>query len=62
MLLEALWRWLHEDVTCQHCPASLDASVAGFKGRTNEDPVALADRLALKLQTASAVEKLRIPK
>jgi hypothetical protein len=34
MLVEALWRWLREDVTYQHCHASLDGletSVAGFQ-------------------------------
>ena len=36
MLIEALWRWLHED------------------------PIALADRLVLKLSLDPDVEKLRI--
>jgi transposase len=65
MPVEALWRWLREDVTDQHCHASLDGletSVADFQDKINQDPIALADRLALKLQINPAVEKLRIPK
>jgi transposase len=65
MPVEALWRWLREDVTYQHCHASLDGletSVADFQDKINQDPIALADRLALKLQINPAVEKLRIPK
>ena len=41
MLIEALWRWLHEDATYQHCPASLDGSEAGvanFQGATMRIP------------------------
>ena len=63
MPVEALWRWLR--VTYQHCHASLDGletSVADFQDKINQDPIALADRLALKLQINPAVEKLRIPK
>ena len=65
MPVEALWRWLREDVTYQHCHASLDrleASVADFQDKINQDPIALADRLALKTQLDPDVEKLRIPK
>jgi transposase len=65
MPVEPLWGWLREDVTYQHCHASLDgleASVADFQERINQDPITLADRLALKLQLDPAVEKLRISK
>jgi hypothetical protein len=65
MPVEALWRWLREDVTDQHCHASLDGletSVADFQDKINQDPIALADRLALKTQLDPDVEKLRIPK
>jgi transposase len=65
MPVEALWRWLREDVTAHCCHASLDGletSVADFQERANQDPIALADRLALKLRLDPAVEKLRISK
>jgi transposase len=65
MPVEALWRWLREDVTYLHCHASLDgleASVADFQDRINQDAIALADRLALKLHLDPDVEKLRISK
>jgi transposase len=65
MPVEALWRWLREDVTDHHCHASLDdleARVAEFQDRANQDPVALADRLALKLNLDPAQEKLRTSK
>jgi transposase len=65
MPVEALWRWLREDVTYQHCHASLDrlkTSVANFQDKINQNPIALADRLALKTQLDPDVEKLRIPK
>jgi hypothetical protein len=65
MPVEPLWGWLREDVTYQHCHASLDAleaSVADFQECINQDPIALADRLALKLHLDPTVEKLRIPK
>jgi transposase len=65
MPVEALWRWLREDVTYQNCHASLDGletSVADFQDTINQDPIALADRLALKMQLDPDVEKLRISK
>jgi len=65
MPVEALWRWLREDVTYQHCHASLEAleaSVVAFEERINQDTIALADRLALKLNLDPGVEKLRVSK
>ena len=65
MPVEALWRWLREDVTYQNCHASLDGletSGADFHDTINQDPIALADRLALKMQLDPDVEKLRISK
>jgi len=65
MPVEALWRWLRGGVTCRHCHASLEAleaSVAAFEERINQDAIALADRLALKLHLDPDVEKLRISK
>jgi hypothetical protein len=46
MPVEAVWRWLREDVTYHHCYASLDdlvSRVAEFQARINQDPIALAD-------------------
>jgi transposase len=65
MPVEALWRWLREDVTYHHCHASLDeleGRVAEFQSRVTQDPIALADRLALKLHLNPAVQKLRLSK
>ena len=65
MPVEALWRWLREDVTYHHCHASLDdlvVRVAEFQDRINQEPIALADRLALKEHLNSTEEKLRISK
>ena len=48
MPVEALWRWLREDVTYHHChssPGDLTRRVAAFETRINTDPCALADRL-----------------
>ena len=63
MPVEALWRWLREDVTYHHCHASLDdlvSRVAEFQARINQDPIALADRLALKEHLNPTEERLRI--
>jgi transposase len=46
--VEALWRWLREDVTSHHCHASaedLTRRVADFEARLNRHPFAVADRL-----------------
>jgi transposase len=64
MPVEALWRWLREDVTYHHChPTSDDLSrrVAEFQARINKDPCALADRLWVKDQLDPNEEKLRFP-
>ncbi len=48
MPVEALWRWLREDVTYHHChPTADDLSrrVADFEARLNQDTCAIADRL-----------------
>jgi transposase len=48
MPVEALWRWLREDVADQHCHASLDdltRRVAAFQARINQQPCVVADRL-----------------
>jgi transposase len=65
MPVEALWRWLREDVTYQHCHASaqdLRRRVGAFAARINQDPCALADRLWVNNQLDPDEEKLRFPK
>jgi transposase len=62
MPVEALWRWLREDVTYHHCHASsedLTRRVATFEARINHDPCALADRLWVKDTLNPDEEKLR---
>ena len=51
MPVEALWRWLREDVTDHHCHASaedLTRRVADFEARLNREPFVIADRLWVK--------------
>ena len=65
MPVEALWRWLREDVTDHHChssPDDLTRRVAAFETRINTDPCALADRLWVKDQLDPKEEQLRFPK
>jgi transposase len=65
MPVEALWRWLREDVTYHHCHASsadLSCRVAAFEARLNRDPYAIADRLRVKDHLDPEEEKLRLPK
>ena len=48
MPVEALWRWLREDVTYHHCHTSaedLTRRVADFEARLNREPFVIADRL-----------------
>jgi transposase len=62
MPVEALWRWLREDVTYHHChPTAEDLSrrVADFQTRINQDTCAVADRLWVKDQLDPDEEKLR---
>jgi transposase len=64
MPVEALWRWLREDVTYHTCHASvqdLERRVAGFAARINRDPYEIADRLWVKDQLDPEEEKLRFP-
>src|SRR3954465_4375144 len=63
MPVEALWRWLREDVTSHHCHASaedLTRRVADFEERLNRDPLVVADRLWAKDQLDPEEEKLRL--
>ena len=53
MPVEALWRWLREDVTYHHCHPSRDdliRRIAAFQARVNQQPFVLADRLWVKDQ------------
>ena len=62
MPVEALWRWLREDVTDQHCHASADdltRRVADFEARLNQEPFVIADRLRVKDHLNPEEEKLR---
>jgi transposase len=62
MPVEALWRWLREDVTYHHCHASRDdlvRRVAAFQARINQEPCLLADRLWVKDRLDPEEEKLR---
>ena len=64
MPVEALWRWLREDVTYHHChPTADDRSrrVAAFEARLNQDRCTVADRLWVKDQLDPEEEKLRFP-
>ncbi len=62
MPVEALWRWLREDVTYHHCHRTaedLTRRVDAFEARINHDPCALADRLWVKDHLDPDEEKLR---
>ena len=65
MPVEALWRWLREDVTYHHCHAStedLTRRVGDFEERLNRDPFVIADRLWVKDLLDPEEEKLRFSK
>jgi transposase len=65
MPVEALWRWLREDVTYHHCHAcaeDLTRRVADFEVRLNRDPFVIADRLWVKDILDPEEEKLRFSK
>jgi transposase len=62
MPVEALWRWLREDVTYHHCHTSaedLTRRAADFEVRLNRDPFVVADRLWVKDCLDPEEEKLR---
>src|SRR3954462_1532583 len=63
MPVEALWRWLREDVTYHHCHASAEdliRRVDTFEVRLNRDPFVIADRLWVKDHLDPDEEKLRL--
>ena len=62
MPVEALWRWLREDVTYHYChptPEDLSRRVAAFETRLNQNACAVADRLWVKDRLDPDEEKLR---
>jgi len=62
MPVEALWRWLREDVTYHHCHRTaedLSRRVAAFEARLNQHPCTVADRLWVKDRLDPEEEKLR---
>jgi transposase len=62
MPVEALWRWLREDVTYHHCHASAADLIRrgeAFAARLNQTPCAVADRLGVKDKLDPQEEKLR---
>ncbi|MTW21519.1 transposase, partial [Allochromatium palmeri] len=64
MPVEALWRWLREEVTYHHCHATAEELVQRvnhFVHTINADPFAIADRLWTKTTLDPEEEKLRIP-
>ena len=65
MPVEALWRWLREDVTYHHCHRHRRRSQPArrrFRDPLNQDPCAVADRLWVKDQLDPDEEKLRFSK
>jgi transposase len=65
MPVEALWRWLREDVTYHHCHASAEDLIRrgeAFEARLNQTPCAVADRLWVKDKLDPEEEKLRFSK
>jgi transposase len=62
MPVEALWRWLREDVTYHYCHPTADdlrRRVGEFEADINRDPYAVADRLVVKDHLDPEAEKLR---
>jgi transposase len=62
MPVEALWRWLREDVTYHHSHRTaedLSRRVAAIEARLNQDPCVVADRLSVKDRLDPEEEKLR---
>ena len=63
MPVEALWRWLREDVTYHHCHATagdLTRRVAAFEANVDQNPCAAADRLWVKDHLDPQEEELRL--
>ena len=64
MPVEALWRWLREEVTCHHCHATAEERirrVREFVDTIHRNVFEVADRLWTKMSLDPEEEKLRIP-
>jgi transposase len=62
MPVEALWRWLRENLTYHHCHATAEdliRRIAAFEADVNANPCAVADRLWVKDHLDPEEEKLR---
>ena len=65
MPVEALWRWLREEVTYHHCHTSAEElieHIEQFRQGINANPYEVADRLWVKDHLDPEEEKLRISK
>jgi transposase len=63
MPVEALWRWMREEVTYNHCHATaadLIAGVEAFETKANEQSAVLSQRLRVRTSLDPDQEKLRI--
>lgn len=63
MPVEALWRWLRENVTYNHCHATaadLIAGVTDFEAKANAQPEIIFERLHVRTSLDPEQEKLRI--
>lgn len=63
MPVEALWRWMREEVTYNHChatPATLISAVEGFQAMVNEQSDVVFDRLHVRTTLDPDQEKLRV--
>jgi transposase len=63
MPVEALWRWMREEVTYNHCHATAAALIAGveaFEAKANEQPDVVFQRLHVRTSLDPDQEKLRV--
>lgn len=63
MPVEALWRWMREEVTYNHChstPQDLIAAVAAFETGANANPDEIFSRLYVQTALDPDQEKLRV--
>jgi transposase len=64
MPVEALWRWMREEVTYNHChatAAALISAVSEFEAQANKQSAVLFSRLYVRTSLDADQEKLRIP-
>ena len=60
--MEALWKWMREEVTQHHCYQSLKTLFTAcwqFIDAINNDPLAVVDRLWPRFELDPDMEKLR---